>query len=354
MPNPNTISTLRYQDIQTSDINIQQQFQFYFTNGQYVQALNLLNNNLSTLQNKAFVANAINTIVNGMLILENYYYQGVVVYLSNLSSQYQLLINNFKNRSNWVSSVQYSQYNFVNYNNELYMCTQTPPIGTIPTNTNYWLYLGLQGIEGAPGVDVIMEYSWESNTSYQLNDLVTYNNNIYVALKNNIGIIPGTDNSVWLLFIQFKKGEIYVGVNPPSIFDNNTIWFKTSIDPSQSTANTPIIGQFQRYLSNYTVWDTMYPNTLFNQVENYSDYTYSVFIDNVTIAPSSWVSNTWTYVYNDLTEQSILDILPIGTMTSAQSNIYNNLSISISNNNIILTSGVSPTVTLNIRIRIIQ
>ena len=354
MPNPNTISTIRYQDIQISDVTLQKQFQQYYLTGQYSQALLLLANNSQQLQGKAFIANTINTIITGLLALENYYYQGVTVYLSNLAIQYQTMINNLRKRSNWLASVQYTPYNFVVYNDDLYMCIEQPPIGTLPTNTTYWLYLGLQGLDGPPGVNVTMEYDWEQTTPYQMNDLVVYNDSIYVAIQDNTGVVPGTNDSVWMVFIQFDKGQIYVGTEPPASLNNNVVWFQTQTDPSQATGTTPVVGQFQRYLFDYSSWDPMYPNTVFNWVQDYSNYAQPVFVDTVTIQTSDWVSSQWTYTYANLTEQSVVDILPNGTMTTAQADIYNNLSMAIAGTTITLTTGVTPTVALTIRIRIIQ
>lgn len=354
MPNPNTISWLHYQDVQISDVELRQQFIQYYKSGQFNEALLLLINNADQLKGKAFIANTINTIITGLLTLENYYYEGVTVFLSNLALQYQNLINNLKKRSNWLSTIQYIPYNFVVYNNNIYMCIQQPPVGTLPTDDTYWLYLGLQGPEGLPGVNVVMEYDWEENVTYQINDLVVYDNNIYVALKENTNVLPNMDEETWLLFIKIEKGQIYVGTETPNVLNNNVIWFKTQTDPSQATDSTPIIGEFQRYLSDSASWEPMYPNTVFNWVENYQNYVSPIFTNTVIIETSDWISNQWTYNYDKLTEQSIVDILPDGAMPIAQQDIYNNLSIAISGTTITLTSGVSPTASITIRIRIIQ
>lgn len=354
MPTPNTIPYLKYQDIQIPDNLLQQQLQQYFQNGQYTEALTLLSNNNLQLEGKAYIANTINTLINGVMTLENYYYQGVTVFLSNLANQYQTMINNLRKRGTWTNSIQYTPYNFVVYNNNIYMCILQPPVGTPPTNTTYWLYLGLRGIQGPPGINVVMEYAWDSDVTYQVNDLVTYDGNIYVALQENTKVLPGTDPSTWMLFIQIETGGIIISVDTPSITVNNSIWFKPQSDPSQATSTTPIIGQFYRYVADSKAWDPMYPNTVFNWVINYGDYAQPVFIDQVTIATSAWQNKTWTYTYPTLTEQSLVDVIPNGALSTAQKSLYNGLSIAISGTTITLTSATTPTVSLPIQIRIIQ
>lgn len=353
MPNPNTLPYLRYQDIQIPDVQLRTQFQQFFQTGNYAEAISILSDNAAQLQGKAFIANTINTITSALLTIEKYYYQGVPVYLSNLASQYQVMINNLKKRGSWLSTTQYSPYNFVNYNGDIYMCIAQPPIGTLPTNTNYWLFLGLKGADGKPGVNVTMEYDWESTTNYQLNDLVVYNDNIYVALKDNTGITPGSDSTTWLIFIQFDKGQIYVGPNEPNSLNDNTVWFKTESDPSVATTSNPIIGEFQRYYADSSTWDEMYPNTIFNWVDGYSDYAQSIYNVQITILPSDWQNNQWSYVYDNLTEQSIVDILPGGSLNNTQTNLYDSLSINISDNLIELTSSITPNIELPILIKII-
>lgn len=353
MPNPNTLDWLHYQDIQIPDVTLRTQFRQYMQTGQYAEALALLNNNDAQLQGKAYIAKTINTITNGILELERYYNTGVTLYLSNLTTQYFTMVDNLKKAGTWLSTNQYVPYNFVVYLNDIYMCFEEPPIGTLPTDTQYWLYLGLRGEQGAPGVDVTMKYNWNNTSTYVPNDLVVYEGDIYVALTNNINKIPKSSQTDWLLFLKIGKGQIYVGITPPTNPNNNTIWFKTQTDPSQSTTTNPILGQFMRYIGAEAIWDEMYPNVLFTWIVDEGDYAPSMFIDNVIISQTEWNNNQWAYVYDKLTEQSIVHILPSNGLTSAQISMYNNLSISIAGTTITLTCGVAQTSDLPIIVQII-
>ena len=353
MPNPNTIPWLHYQDIQIPDANLQQQLQQYFKSGQYAEALSLLTNNATQLQGKAFIANTLSTIASGVLALEQYYNTGVTVYLSNLLTQYTTLINSIRKRSSWQSTVQYIPYNFVVYNNDIYMCFQQPPIGTLPTDATYWLYLGLRGPQGNPGVDVNMRYNWNATNTYNPNDVVVYDGNMYVALTANTNVIPTSSSTDWLLFLKIEKGQIYVGTTAPLNPPNNAVWFQTQTDPSQATTTEPIIGQFMRYISAETTWDEMYPNVLFTWIVNEGDYAPSMFLEQITISQFEWSNNTWSYTYSKLTEQNIVNILPVAPMTTDQIILYNNFNISISGTTITLTAGITPNTDLSIQIQII-
>lgn len=338
MPNPNTLSWTHYQDIQVDDIELRQQFENLMKAGQYSQALTLLSTYGDELNGKAYVADTINKIATGILDLESRYNTSVTIYLSNLSLVYSNLINNFRKRGNWISSQQYAPYNFVVYNQELYMCFQAPPIGTEPTNTSYWVMFNIRGASGEPGVNVNMKYDWVSTSTYSPNDLVVYNTNIWVALKSNTGVTPGSTGSedTWLLFLKVEPGRIYVGITPPELPGNNAVWFQTPVDPLTQTSTDPIIGQFKRYVETEGIWEEMYPNTLFGWIDNTDVYFPMLFYTELTIPSTAWANDEYTYTYSLLAENSSVKILPNTSMSEEQYEQYSELGISINGQNIVL------------------
>ena len=354
MANPNTIPFLHYQDIQLSDVALKQQFVNYFNQGEYAQALSLLNTNADQLLGKAYVSNTVNIIVSGILDLENRFNTNVTLFLSNLNSQYNQLISNFRNRKAWLANVTYSVYNFVIYNEEIYMCLQAPPAGTLPTVSTYWLYIGLRGENGAPGVNVNMKFDWDNTTAYSPNDLVVYQNSLYVALQSNTGVTPGSSSDTWLLFIEVVAGEIYVSTTAPTsaaYLVQNSIWFQVETDPNSQNNDNPILGQFYRYNEVLSDWEEMYPRTTFTMIVD-SGFVPGITEAHITIEPSDWIDRTWTYTASNLTTDSIVDVFHDGVLTQSQYYLYSGLSISISNNIISLTASAIPTVSLPIIIRI--
>ena len=352
MANPNTLPSYHYQDIQISDASLQQQLQQYWATGQYSQALSLLSTNATQLQGKAFIADLINILSSGILSLETSYINGVPVFLSNLAAQYSTLIGNFISKSAFSASVQYTPFNFVIYNSEVYMCISQPSVGTLPTNTTYWLYLGLKGEQGAPGVDVNMRYTWNSTNTYNPNDLVVYGTNIYVALIQNTNITPGSDSSTWSIFIATSPGQINVGTIAPSNPVQNTVWFKTQVDPLAQTTTTPLIGQFYRYNAGMNDWEEMYPNILFRWLDGFDDYPPMALYIDLDIQPSQWVNQTYTYQYPFLTDSNFVNVLPANGITQSQYVVYNSLSLSISGTTISLSTSSTPTIDVPLIIQI--
>nr|DAF79450.1 MAG TPA: hypothetical protein [Caudoviricetes sp.] len=352
MANPNTLfSWMKYQDIQLSDVALRSQFEADMSVGNYAQALQLLSNNQAQFHGKSWIGDSVNTIITGILTIENLYGNGVINYLSDLTISLQSLIDNYRNMETYDSSKEYKEMNFVSYNEDMYMALQEIPVGTLPTDNSYWLYIGLKGEQGASGVNVRQQYDYSSAKTYQVNDIVVYQNQIYVALKTNIGIAP-TDETNWLLYQKVIKGNIFVGVEAPTEnLVEGKVWFKTKLDPYTYVDNSSIVGTFMVYHENGN-WEEMYPNTVFNLIdmEQYSVKGYDYF---VTINQTDWSNQTVEISKPQFTENSIVNILPESTMTEAQWKQYNFLeSVVVSNGKIIITASHSITENLPIKILI--
>lgn len=350
MPNPNTLEWLHYQDIQIPDVTLRQQFRQYMQTGQYAQALAILTNNAAQLKGNAYIADTINTIINGVVNLQERYNTGVTVYLTDLLTQFNTLVDNLRKKGTWQSTVQYTPYNFVLYNNNIYMCVAKPPIGTLPTDTTYWLYLGLRGQQGDPGIDVNMTFDWNSGKPYQPNDLVVYQGNIYCAKIANTGVLP-TDTNTWTLFLLLGEGKINVGVNPPDKPTRDMIWFQTQSDPDSATTANPIIGTFKRYNRDTQQWEDMFPNVLFTWIDGAGSYAPIKRTNDVTIAVADWQGNEWTYTSPYITTDSVIELWP-DNLSAVQYVLYTSLSITVNDGLLTLTSSITPNVELPITITI--
>ena len=129
----------RVQDIQISDASLKAQYISYFLEGDYSAMLNLIANN-PQLDSKAFVANIMNDVATILSTLQNNYQTNVPDYLAVLTTEFDTRVGQFKDFDEWDSSVEYSLYNFVDYNGDIYMyINDTASVGNAPGNTTYWL-----------------------------------------------------------------------------------------------------------------------------------------------------------------------------------------------------------------------
>lgn len=352
MANPNSLFPwLKYQDIQIADVVLRTQFESYMSVGNYSQALSLLSNNQSQLQGKAWIGDTINTLVNGIISVESLYNDNVIKFLSDLSETLQSLVDNYRNAGTWIVGNEYKEMNFVAYNNEMYMALQDVPANTSITNTNYWLYIGLHGEQGASGVNVRQQYDYSSGKTYNINDIVVYQGQMYVALKSNTGVFP-TNSDTWLLYQRVVKATIYVSnVAQTEELVNGKIWFKTQSDPYTHTADTPIIGTFMMYQNG--TWEEMYPDTIFDWVEDKDQYREIGFDFQVVIQVSDWNNLSVDINNSHITTDSIVNIMPQSDMNTIQRIEYNKLkSISVTNGKITIIANAQITQNLPIKILI--
>lgn len=322
MANPNSLFPwLKYQDIQIADIALRTQFESYMSVGNYSQALRLLSDNQSQLQGKAWIGDSINTLVNGIITLESLYNDNVIKFLSDLSETLQSLVDNYRNVGTWIVGNEYKELNFVAYDNEMYMALQDVPANTPITDTNYWLYVGLRGEQGVAGVNVRQQYNYSSGKAYNINDLVVYQGQIYVALKSNTNVLP-TNSDTWLLYERVVKANIYVSnVAPTEELINGKIWFKTQSDPYTLLADTPIIGTFMMYQNG--TWEEMYPDTIFDWVEDKDQYR-EVGFEIDTIIEFSDIQAV-DIRDSRITNDAIVMVLPQYNITVEQWKDYNHI-----------------------------
>lgn len=350
MANPNSLFPwLKYQDIQIADIALRTQFESYMSVGNYSQALRLLSDNQSQLQGKAWIGDSINTLVNGIITLESLYNDNVIKFLSDLSETLQSLVDNYRNVGTWIVGNEYKELNFVAYDNEMYMALQDVPANTPITDTNYWLYVGLRGEQGVAGVNVRQQYNYSSGKAYNINDLVVYQGQIYVALKSNTNVLP-TNSDTWLLYERVVKANIYVSnVAPTEELINGKIWFKTQSDPYTHLADTPIIGTFMMYQNG--TWEEMYPDTIFDWVEDKDQYREVGFEFQAMIQTNEWNNLSVDVSNNHITIDSIVNVMPQSNMSNTQWVEYNKLeSVTVANGKITITANSQITQSLPIKI----
>lgn len=329
--------------------------------GKYNDALVLLYNTPYFNQGKACIANSINILMQGYSILENYFNTNVNLFFVNSVMSYSELINEFINKGNYNNTVVYKPYNFVIYNDEIYMCYKEAPAGTLPTVEEYWVYIGLKGEKGVEGVDVQLKYNWNPAITYQPNDLVVSNNNIYVALKENTNINPIYDNDSWALFLMGDTGFISVGTTPPSMPSNNKLWIQTGMDPELVTPIDLCWGQLKRYNSSSDDWDYMYPNTVWTLVANPQQWIPLYYTELKNLQPSDWEYkkglNQYVYVL-DPQQGTVNNVIDIRLNAINPSEIlqteYDNIILETDNQNyptgIILVSNDLPTQAIPLQI----
>ena len=215
----------RVQDIQISDASLKAQYISYFLEGDYSAMLNLIANN-PQLDYKAFVANIMNDVATILSTLQNNYQTNVPDYLAVLTTEFDTRVGQFKDFDEWDSGAEYSLYNFVDYNGDIYMyINDTASVGNAPGDTTYWLLIGLRGAQGAPGVGLNLRYDWSSVAEYNPLDLVFYGDSSWVAVQINTNQPPSANSQYWFRFAEHKPVGIESSIAQPTQTYIGQIWF---------------------------------------------------------------------------------------------------------------------------------
>lgn len=214
----------RLQDINLEDAILKQEYYNLMFNGNIDSARQILADN-QQLSTKVINAENLNILIDNILELEGLYHTNVTDFLANELSEFQINIDELVYMKNFNSSEQYVINNFVLYNEEVYYCYEQAPIGTLPTNTTYWVYLGLKGEKGSPTLGVCYQGEWVEENNYLKNDMVQYSNQLFVARVDSKGVDP-TDNTKWLLAVKIEPLGIHISETEPSGLRVGDVWIK--------------------------------------------------------------------------------------------------------------------------------
>lgn len=109
----------------------------------------------------------------------------------------EIAIDNLSHKDEYNHATTYQPRNIVSYLGSSYMCI-LESIGNLPTNTTYWKKLASKGDKGAI---LTPRGLYDTNTTYEFGDLVTYDGSTYYALQSTTGNLP-TDPIYWETFMS--------------------------------------------------------------------------------------------------------------------------------------------------------
>lgn len=216
---------MKVQDIQVADKSLWQEFVNDYANGDYYQALAILQN--TQLLTKAATANVMNTMTDAVDDVQALYYTNVEDKLAANLATFNTSVDNLANKGSYDQNTTYYMGNFVSQDSRVYLYISSTPRQGIPvTDSNVWLNLGLQGDEGVPSIGLNLRYDWQSTAQYNQLDVVTYAGVMYWAKQENMGQTPSGNSEYWGKMFSIEPAKIYVSkqTEPPSDPYTGLIW----------------------------------------------------------------------------------------------------------------------------------
>lgn len=185
---------------------------------------------------KIIKASDLNLITSAMLAVERFYKDNIADYVSDKQESWLNIINQFSYQGTWSNGTSYVTNNIVSYTTSgltlLFIATSNPPVGTVPTNTQYWRVLTIQGQQGPSGVGLSYRQEWNASAQYAVNDSVTYDGALWMALQPNQNTQPGTNSSYWEIVIIFEATTYPIQDTEPIVANAGSLWFNTQNNPT--------------------------------------------------------------------------------------------------------------------------
>lgn len=214
-----------------SDANAVNGYQQAMRDGNYQLAQQYFSN-ITNGSSKIMDANKINTLMQTCIAIQRFYESDIEPYLQTKQLEWENIINTFRYLGNFSSSVNYKKNNFVlssiNGYPQLFLCISDAIAGTPITNTNYWQPLTLRGEQGSSGETLTFRYDWDATQTYYTQDVVVYNNVIWVATSQNSNQ-PPSNSSIYWNFLYTASQDIYPfssSSSTPTVTEIGSLWFE--------------------------------------------------------------------------------------------------------------------------------
>ena len=234
---PGTLDTFTtWINILASDGPLIAQYQAALQAGNIAQANQILAQIPQGTQ-KIITATDLNKLTQAIQAVERFYKTDVKPYIQSQQESWLNIINQFSYEGVWSNGTSYVTNNIVSYTTGgltlLFIATSIPPIGTAPTNTQYWRLLTIQGQPGTSGNGLSYRQEWNGTVQYNVNDSVTYDGILWMALRVNRNIQPGTDSSYWKNVMSLEATTYPIQDTEPTNLQVGGLWFNTSNNPTK-------------------------------------------------------------------------------------------------------------------------
>lgn len=207
-------SELKYEDLHLEDLDLYLEYINLQKQNKVEEAKNLITNNEDRLRHKSSTAISLNVIRSLLLNLQNTHNEDINVKLEGLLESFDFEVGKLIDCGEYINDRKYEVFNSVYYtDNKYYHCIQSPPVGTLPTNTTYWKELNLIGKKGASSLGIEWRDNWNQFAPYIIKDVVIYDGTLWIAVNANINSIPSDSNPNWLLLFQTENVVLPLGYN---------------------------------------------------------------------------------------------------------------------------------------------
>lgn len=194
------------------------QYYTLFDAGDLAGATALIESN-PTLKQMVINADNLNQLRDMCISLERFFNDNVQQYIMGV----------IKVPVDYNPSSKYIRYDIVGYviglAKQYYWCFKDDtPIGTLPTDTNYFIPITLRGEQGASGTGLSFRGSWDNISQFYKDDCVVDNNILWSANVDNVASEPTLESLDWTYVMGIQK-QIMISDTQPTTQIEGDIWY---------------------------------------------------------------------------------------------------------------------------------
>lgn len=200
------------------------------------------------MNNQIMNAENVNLLKQGVLDQENGVKENIDNKLDELLQEFQSYINNMIVKGQWSATVQYEQNNLVYYDKGegesfayFAYTDQAIPIGTLPTDTNYWIEFDIRGLQGYGGIGYFkpiealgntipfrLKYNYDNEMIYTMGDVVVYESKMWVCVvAQTQGKAPNIEHFPWTpIMLCLPPVVTPVQIEEPEDLSEGDFWWK--------------------------------------------------------------------------------------------------------------------------------
>ena len=187
---------------------------------------------ITNADQKFINAEKMNTLMDTCVALQRFYQTDIFPYISDKQTEWASKIDEFEYKGRYSNSTNYYKNNFVVENvngvDNVFICINDAPVGTYPTNTEYWRQLTVRGAQGVSGdTSLTFRYEWDSSQIYRVQDVVTYDESVWGCIADNTNSPPSISSSYWkLIYSPVQTIYPFSNVQPSSYLEEGNLWFE--------------------------------------------------------------------------------------------------------------------------------
>lgn len=272
---PDAIQTFtEYLDITQSDVSAYNAAIEAMLKGDLSQAQSLLSF-IPDIDKKVLTAEKLNMMTDTIQALQDFYGKDITSKLEEYQTRWEAVINQFSYMGTWTNKA-YKKNSMVSYGATgvgvdrtlyLYIATKDINSGSNPYDdyenaiatsvTPNWFRLTIKGSRGDSGGgqgEVVFRFNWNPTETYQVNDIVVYDNRWWIALKENTNVVPSVNGLDWSVMLESNIVATYpVQANQPAndVQKVGDLWFQlTGTTGGETPKPSDKISGFISYIGN--------------------------------------------------------------------------------------------------------